>query len=306
MNGYNFTERVRKVLAFAREESARLHHEYVGTEHILLALIRENGGVGATVLHNLGVDPEELSQRVHDVVKKGKSDFLTGPDLPYTSRAKKVLELAMAQARELDHSYVGTEHLLLGLLAEEKGIAAQILVDAGITLDAARDEIVRILEGSPTATSPQPAQVLTVRRMKPKYTDRLQTVIDDAHRVAIRCGSAAVTPIHATIALLEHGDGMANTALDHLGLNRTSTLAALNRLAARGSSAASAEGLTHSADLTAILRVMEASPNDEQSFAPETHHFLLSVLTLPDIATPFAGQGITVDTVRSMLLRISG
>jgi len=118
MNGYNFTERVRKVLAMAREEAARLHHEYVGTEHILLGLIREGEGVAAAVLQNLSVDLDEIQQKIEETVKKGKAAQTTGPDLPYTSRAKKVLELAMSEARELNHSYVGTEHLLLGLLRE--------------------------------------------------------------------------------------------------------------------------------------------------------------------------------------------
>ncbi len=145
MNGYNFTERVRKVLAMAREEAARLHHEYVGTEHILLGLIREGEGVAATVLQNLNVELDEIQQKIEETVRKGKAVQATGPDLPYTSRAKKVLELAMAEARELNHSYVGTEHLLLGLLREEKGIAAQVLTEAGVSLEAARAETLRIL-----------------------------------------------------------------------------------------------------------------------------------------------------------------
>jgi ATP-dependent Clp protease ATP-binding subunit ClpC len=115
MNGYNFTERVRKVLAMAREEAERLRHEYVGTEHILLGLIREGEGVAAAVLQNLSVDLDDIQQQIEDTVKKGKAAAATGPDLPYTSRAKKVLELAMAEARDLTHNYVGTEHLLLGL-----------------------------------------------------------------------------------------------------------------------------------------------------------------------------------------------
>ncbi|HEY5441891.1 MAG TPA: ATP-dependent Clp protease ATP-binding subunit [Gemmatimonadaceae bacterium] len=164
MNGYNFTERVRKVLAMAREEAARLHHEYVGTEHILLGLIREGEGVAATVLQNLSVELDEIQQKIEETVKKGKAAQTTGPDLPYTSRAKKVLELAMSEARELSHSYVGTEHLLLGLLREEKGIAAQVLTDAGVNLEAARAETLRILGtempqqqgGGQSAAQPQP------------------------------------------------------------------------------------------------------------------------------------------------------
>jgi ATP-dependent Clp protease ATP-binding subunit ClpC len=154
MNGYNFTDRVRKVLQMAREEAARLHHEYVGTEHILLGLIREGEGVAAAVLTNLNVDLEEIQQKIEETVKKGKAAAAAGPDLPYTSRAKKVLELAMSEARELNHSYVGTEHLLLGLLREEKGIAAQVLTDASVNLEQARAETLRLLGSEMPSAAP--------------------------------------------------------------------------------------------------------------------------------------------------------
>src|SRR5688572_3420249 len=141
---YNFTDRVRKVLAMAREEAIRLQHDYVGTEHILLGLIREGEGVAAAVLMNLNVDLEQIHERIEDSVRKGKATIALG-ELPYTSRAKKVLEYAMAEARELNHSYVGTEHLLLGLLREEKGIAAQVLNALGVTLEDARAETLKLL-----------------------------------------------------------------------------------------------------------------------------------------------------------------
>src|ERR671916_1225286 len=153
MNGYNFTDRVRKVLQMAREEAARLHHEYVGTEHILLGLIREGEGVAAAVLTNLNVDLEDIQQKIEETVKKGKAAAAAGPDLPYTSRAKKVLELAMTEARELNPSYVGTEHLLLGLLREEKGIAAEVLGQLGITLEDARRETLKLLGSEPNAAA---------------------------------------------------------------------------------------------------------------------------------------------------------
>ena len=142
---YNFTDRVRKVLAMAREEAIRLQHDYVGTEHILLGLIREGEGVAAAVLVKLTVDLNAIHEEVEESVRKGKATIALG-ELPYTSRAKKVLEYAMAEAREMSHSYVGTEHLLLGLLREEKGIAAQVLNSLGVTLETARAETLKILE----------------------------------------------------------------------------------------------------------------------------------------------------------------
>ncbi len=141
---YNFTDRVRKVLAMAREEAIRLQHDYVGTEHILLGLIREGEGVAAAVLMKLTVDLDAIHEGVEESVRKGKATIALG-ELPYTSRAKKVLEYAMAEAREMSHSYVGTEHLLLGLLREEKGIAAQVLNSLGVTLEDARAETLKIL-----------------------------------------------------------------------------------------------------------------------------------------------------------------
>ena len=159
MNSYNFTDRVRRVLQIAREEAARRHHDYVGTEHILLALIREGEGVGAAVLTNLNVDLEGVKEKIEEMVKEGTGST-AGPDLPYTSRGKKVLELAMSEARSappgsyvLSDSYVGTEHLLLGLLREEKGIAAQVLMDAGLNEDIVRAEAIRLLGDSAHGSS---------------------------------------------------------------------------------------------------------------------------------------------------------
>jgi ATP-dependent Clp protease ATP-binding subunit ClpA len=145
VNGYNFTERVRKVLAMAREEAARLHHEYVGTEHILLGLVREGEGVAALVLQNLGVKLDDIKQKIEATVKTGKAGQTTGPDLPYATPAKKVLELAMAEARYLNHQYVGTEHVLLGLIREGHGAAAQVITSFGLTIDAARAGVLEIL-----------------------------------------------------------------------------------------------------------------------------------------------------------------
>jgi ATP-dependent Clp protease ATP-binding subunit ClpA len=145
MHGYNFTERVRHVLAMARDEAVRLGHEFVGPEHILLALLREGEGVAVVALSDLGVSPGDLAGRVNSLIEPPSRHAATGPDLPYTSRGKKTLELAMTEAREMHHTYVGTEHLFLGLLREEKSIAAQVLIDSGVTLGAAREAVQRIL-----------------------------------------------------------------------------------------------------------------------------------------------------------------
>ena len=156
MHGYNFTEEVRKALALAREHAAALRHEYVGTEHMLLGLL-EDDGIPAAIFERKGVAPDRIAALVKMTVKRGKVAHAK-PDLPYTSRAKKTLELSMTEARELNHSYVGTEHLLLGLLREENGIAAQVLNSVGITLSHARVETLRALDRDSVEAPPESAR----------------------------------------------------------------------------------------------------------------------------------------------------
>jgi DNA-binding transcriptional regulator YhcF (GntR family) len=146
---YDFSDRVRKVLALAREEAIRLRHEYVGTEHLLLGLTRETKGGAAEVLKRMSIDTSEVRRLVETLVRRGAATIAVG-ELPYTSRAKKVLEYTMVEARELRLSPVDTEHLLLGLLREDKGIAAEVLTRLGVTLEAVREEILRLRSESDT------------------------------------------------------------------------------------------------------------------------------------------------------------
>lgn len=139
-----FTDRARKVMALANQEAQRFNHEYIGTEHILLGLVKEGSGVGATVLKNLDVDIKKLRLEVEKLVKSGP-DMVTMGKLPQTPRAKKVIEFAIEEARALNHNYVGTEHILLGLLRESEGIAAQVLMNLGLKLEDVRQEVLNLL-----------------------------------------------------------------------------------------------------------------------------------------------------------------
>jgi ATP-dependent Clp protease ATP-binding subunit ClpC len=139
-----FTDRARKVMALANQEAQRFNHEYIGTEHILLGLVKEGSGVGATVLKNLDVDVKKVRLEVEKLVKSGP-DMVTMGKLPHTPRAKKVIEYAIEEARSLNHNYVGTEHLLLGLLRETEGIAAQVLMNVGLRLEEVRQEVLNLL-----------------------------------------------------------------------------------------------------------------------------------------------------------------
>jgi ATP-dependent Clp protease ATP-binding subunit ClpC len=155
MNGYNFTMNIRRALAQARAEAFALHHEYVGAEHLLLGMLAFDEGFGCTTLRNLGVSISRAVELILARVKRGKSAPDRGPDLAYTSRAKKVLECAMTEARELNHSYVGTEHLVLGILREGTGLAVDVLLSLGVTLESARTQVILILENE----APQPREV---------------------------------------------------------------------------------------------------------------------------------------------------
>ncbi len=146
-----FTERVRKVIYLAREEAARLQHDYIGTEHLLLGVIREGEGIAATVLNNLGLDLDRIRQEVENMVSASGGTMTIG-EIPFTPRAKRVLELAVEEARSLGHNYVGTEHLLLGLIREGEGVAAKVLLELGVDRKRVREETLKLLGGTPSST----------------------------------------------------------------------------------------------------------------------------------------------------------
>jgi len=150
-----FTERAKKVLTLAQEEAERSHHSYIGTEHLLLGLLREGEGLAAKVLNNLGVEIGKVRQTIESVL--GRNERIIIQQIIPTSRVKKVIEISFEEARRMGHNYVGTEHLLLGLLIEGEGIAAHVLEDLGATLEKVRSEIERLLHDS-TVEDSEPAQ----------------------------------------------------------------------------------------------------------------------------------------------------
>src|SRR5438876_1838658 len=139
-----FTDRARKVMQLANQEAQRLNHEYIGTEHILLGLVKEGSGVAANVLKNLDIDLRKIRLEIEKIVQSGP-DMVTMGKLPQTPRAKKVIEYSIEEARNLNHNYVGTEHLLLGLLREQEGVAAQVLMNLGLKLEDVREEVLNLL-----------------------------------------------------------------------------------------------------------------------------------------------------------------
>jgi ATP-dependent Clp protease ATP-binding subunit ClpC len=138
-----FTDRARRVVVEAQHEARALGHDYIGTEHLLLGLISEGGGVAAKALESLGVSAEALRERVVGIVGPGQESPPT--HIPFTPQAKQVLRLSLAEALRLGHDYIGTEHLLLALIQEQEGVAGRALADAGADLRRVRAEVVRLL-----------------------------------------------------------------------------------------------------------------------------------------------------------------
>ncbi|MHC4788560.1 MAG: Clp protease N-terminal domain-containing protein, partial [Planctomycetota bacterium] len=139
------TEKAQKVFKYARQEAQRMGHQYIGTEHLLLGLVREGTGVAATVLQRLGVDPKRVRLEVEKIVKGGTDVISTGREFSLAPRAKKAFEYAFEEAKRLGQNYIGTEHLLLGLLREEEGIAAQVLLNLGVELDEVQEAVIDLL-----------------------------------------------------------------------------------------------------------------------------------------------------------------
>lgn len=140
-----FTEKARRVVVYAQEEARMLNQNYIGTEHLLLGLIREQDGIAAKALESLNISLEDVHQQVEDLI--GRGTFVPTGHIPFTPRAKKVLELSLREALQLGHNYIGTEHVLLGLIREGEGVAAQVLLNLGADLEKVRSAVIQLLSG---------------------------------------------------------------------------------------------------------------------------------------------------------------
>jgi Clp amino terminal domain, pathogenicity island component len=187
-----FTDRARRVVVLAQEEAVGLNHNYIGTEHLLLGLIREREGVAAKALESLGISLEAVRAQVEEIIGQGQS-APTG-HIPFTPRAKKVLELSLREALQLGHNYIGTEHILLGLIREGQGVAAQVLVKLGADQPRVRQQVVQLLSGSEAV-----AERLVMREQRPSVVGgpgifrqpeppELVRVVPLAHEVVRRPG----------------------------------------------------------------------------------------------------------------------
>jgi hypothetical protein len=176
-----FTDRARRVVVLAQEEARMLNHDYIGTEHILLALIDEGDGVGAKALESLGISLDAVRQQVEEIIGQGQE--APSGHIPFTPRAKKVLELSLRESLQLGHNYIGTEHILLGLIREGDGVAAQVLVRLGADLNLVRHEVIQLIASRPSREGAP----------GPEVQDRLDAVEDWLAAVEQRVGTGPDT-----------------------------------------------------------------------------------------------------------------
>ena len=217
-----FTDRARRVVVLAQEESRLLGHNYIGTEHLLLGLLHEGEGVGARTLQQLGVSLPAARQEVELIIGKGGS--VPAGHIPFTPRAKKVLELSLRASLQLGHNYIGTEHVLLGLLREGTGVAAQILDRMGVSVHAARTTVIDILSRHETGQGPvRPAGQLDVSRFSPGLVSVLEAAMGRA------AGDPAVGTHHVLSIMAEWPDVAGHEVLVAGGFDASRLEAAIER-----------------------------------------------------------------------------
>jgi ClpA/ClpB-like protein len=221
-----FTDRARRVVVLAQEEARVLHHNYIGTEHILLGLLREREGVAARVLERIGISADAVREKVASIIGEG-GDVPTG-HIPFTPRAKKVLELSLREALQLGHNYIGTEHILLGLVREGEGVAAQVLVNLGAELSWVRQAVVNELRRMDPRTE--------MRQTGPARTPETPAVAKAGVQARRLAGGSAVGSQHYLMALLAQEDSLAAKALADLGVSRDAVEAKLAQLEPTGTS----------------------------------------------------------------------
>ena len=207
-----FSDRARRVVVLAQEEARLLDHDYIGTEHILLGLIHEGEGVAAKALESLGIRLDTVRREVEEIIGRGGGQ--PSGHIPFTPRAKKVLELSLREAMQLGHDYIGTEHILLGLVREGEGMACKVLVKLGADLPKVRAKVLEMVAGGAAEERSPGAPMPTLA-----ISAELMAVLEEASRAAAAKGASEVAPIHLFLAAAQHPDGAAGRMLRAVGVD---------------------------------------------------------------------------------------
>jgi len=309
-----FTERARRVMTQAQEEATRLGHNYIGTEHLLLGLVREGDGVAARVLALLGANTERVRGAVE--MRIGRGDRMIVGEIGLTPRAKKTIELAVDEARRLGHHYIGTEHLLLGLVREGEGIAAEVLESLGVNLETVRLHTIQVLSHTSAERSVEPgqqvlsrgegrtddAELWTLLETFDGYAGRVLTV---AQEEAMRLQHNYIGTEHIMLGLIGQPDGPAARVLADLGVRLDRLRSAVEFIIGRGDRLIVGEiGLTPQARRALLLAREEAQQLGQERVSPA--HLLLGLLREREgIATSvLINMGVRLDTLRAHTLAL--
>ena len=284
-----FTERARQVVVFAQDEARVLGHTYIGTEHILLGLIREDEGLAARVLDSFEITAEEVRGQVARIV--GQGDEVTTGQVPFTPRAKHVLELALREGLALGHNYIGTEHILLGLARENDGVAARILLDLDADAEKIRNEIIRMLSGPGSGHTPRPRSSSQGTTRRPhvtrgggearpgatRFTRAARTVLLLAQVEARSLKHTHMGTEHILLGLLREEEGLAARLLDALEITVDDVRAQVIRIAGLGCEMATG----HILFTPQVREVVERARHEARSLDHDyvgTEHLLLSLM----------------------------
>jgi methylenetetrahydrofolate dehydrogenase (NADP+)/methenyltetrahydrofolate cyclohydrolase len=311
-----FTERARRVLTLAQEEALRFNHNYIGTEHLLLGLIREGEGVAARTLRNLGVELDAVRSAVEFII--GRGDRAVMGEIGLTPRAKNIIELAVSEARRMRQQHIGTEHLLLGMIREGEGVAAGVLESLGVSLDNTRAEVERLLTGGEDRPAPPRRQAFGYS-LRPafqipaqpsggrfdKFTERGRRVLALAQEEALRLRHNHIDTEHLLLGLVREGEGVAAKVLANLGVELPKVRAAVEFVIGRGDRPGKSEiGLTPRGKKVIEMAVDEARRLGHHYIG--TEHLLLGLVREGEgvAAGVLESLGVSLDRVRAEVTRV--
>jgi ATP-dependent Clp protease ATP-binding subunit ClpA len=313
-----FTERARKAITLAQEEAQRFNHNYIGTEHILLGLVREGDGVAGQVLQDMGIELTKIRRAVEFIIGRGERQVMG--EIGLTPRAKKVIELAVDEARRLGHHYIGTEHLLLGLILEGEGIAAGVLESLGISLERVRTQVIRVLGAADLP--PQSSETMDPlaervqgesgspgsARYPPygpadyfdRFTERARNILAHAREEAQRLRRNWIGPEHLLLGLAREDEGVAAKVLSNFGVDPAKVRSAVEAVIGHGEQDVLGEpGITPRAKKVLELSVDEAHRLGHHYIG--TEHLLLALIREGEsvAAGVLESLGVTLEKTRS-------
>jgi ATP-dependent Clp protease ATP-binding subunit ClpA len=312
-----FNDRAKRVLALAQDEAIRFNHNYIGVEHLLLGLIREGEGVAARVLNSLGVDLSKTRSSVEFIVGQGEST--TSPsEITLSPRTKKVIELAIDEARKLGHSHVGTEHLLLGIVREGDSVGAGVLQSLGVSLDRVRERVVAVLGQQGTdagaaasAGIPSSMGAAVIAASHPvSNADRLDAsvrrALARAYWEAGRANAKEIAPHHLLLGLITSGEIWSRQVLAQLGIDPQDLVMRIDAAAPRGDGPRP-EHLDEQAALSEVLARAASFAAERNSVLIRSGHLLLAIAATDGVAAQaLSSVGAPAKRIREILDRMSG